>query len=180
MIRKTLRWVGVIVIAIGIAPLATALAQERPPVDEVAVAGAIRHEDAITLRTLLLPLVTTAFGDRIQTREVSFWLMRSYVTDQWSLAHMCLEVRIEDAGSWSDWLPAAAWASAPSGDQPSWTGASIAGWDVAAGTRRFAALKELEPRAVESDVERMRTECYHMNDDSRAAASKGLLKKLTP
>jgi hypothetical protein len=127
-----------------------------------------------------MPLVTTTFGSRIQTRDVNLWLMRSDAGNNWSAVHMCLEARIEDSGTWTEWLPAAVWAFVPLGDQQSQPSAAIAGWDLETGTRRFSSLKEFEPAAILNNAEIIRTECYHMNDDSQAAARRGLLKHLSP
>ena len=172
--------IGGLGIVLFLSWIAIALGDDPPAIDDLAVADAIRHEDASEVRTLLLPLITTTFGSHIQTRDVNLWLMRSYVSDNWSAVHMCLEVRIEEAETWTEWLPAAAWAFAPIGDLRPRPSASIAGWDISTGTRRFASLKDFASAALENDIETMRTECYHMNDDSKDAARKSLLKRLSP
>jgi hypothetical protein len=171
---------GLVGIGFFAASFTMALADDPPAVDLGAVSKAIRQEDANALRTLLLPQVTTAFGRRIQTRDVNLWLMRSDAGNGWAAVHMCLEARIEDEGAWTDWLPAAVWAFAPIGDQHAEPSASMAGWDVTTGTRRFASLKEFEPAAILNSAETIRTECYHMNDGSQAAMRDGLLKHLSP
>ena len=180
MMLKEVCRVGVIGVGLLLASFAVTFADDEPAWDESAIADAIRREDTSAMQTLLLPLITTTFGSRIQTRNLNLWLMRSYPSDAWSVVHACLEVRIEDSGTWTEWLPASVWAAAPSGDQHPQPNGLIAGWDPNTGTRRFASLKGYESAAIENAVETMRTECYHLNDDSKAAERKGLLKRLSP
>jgi hypothetical protein len=157
----------------------------RVQIDEKAVAVAIDNEDAAKLKGLLLPILTERFGRNIQTKNVVIWLMRSYSTDHWSVVHVCLDVRIQDNFTWSEWLPAEAWDYVGFGDIAPGANGDIPGWDPGEGKKDYLADESkagVSPadaaKAVAGDVKRIRGDCDHSSDQASGAIQRGTLKRL--